>query len=373
MFYNVQFRGIADFNSSQFNDDAYFNVSEFRDVVDFSRSEFRGDTNFFKGQFRDGCNFYKGRFNNADFRYVEFQKIISFNSATFGEVEFDMVSFKGSVTFEETCFLESTSFHNSIFYDYSNFEKAEFYGETNFKHALFKEWTYFRTAVFNKKTTFAGAISKETILIEDTNLSNLTLAETNIESFKFVECTWPELKDRQVICDEILNLEKENNFLRLEEIYRRLKKISRDNNDEILASAWHYKEKEMLRKRLHHENKWTSPKTLFLRAINNIYWAISGYGEEPLRACVFLLLFIACPLLMAYQFGPFYKVISNGEIINSNDHLVSCWLWYLPLTKITLDGANISDWNHFFKAAFNLLITIQAALFAFALRNKLRR
>ncbi len=372
-FKGCQFRRISLFKTSKFWRLVEFSFSQFRLFVDFHGSDFQRGALFDNSQFRGGGNFSELCLKKVDFHGSESRKPTSFNSSTFGDARFDGMSFKGAVFFDEAWFLGDASFKNTIFYDYSNFEKAQFYGETNFKHTLFKEWTYFRNVVFNQKTSFAGAISKETILIEATNLSNFTLAETNIESFRFTECAWPELKDRQVVYDEILNLEKENNFLRLEEIYRRLKKISRDNNDEILASAWHYKEKEMLRKRLHHENKWTSPKTLFLRALNNIYWAISGYGEEPLRAFVFLFLFIACPLLMALYFGPFYQIIQSGELVNTNKHLVSCWLWYLPLTKVPLDGAIISDWNYFWKGAFNILITIQAALFAFALRNKLRR
>ncbi|WP_291325282.1 pentapeptide repeat-containing protein [Desulfovibrio sp. UCD-KL4C] len=394
-FYDSQFRGVAYFYDSQFRGGAYFQITQFRGLADFQRTQFRGLTYFQRTQFRGWANFNGTQFREmtdfqrtqfrgvasfqetcfagANFINAESRKKIIFNDSTFGTVHFDSMNFQKYAIFTGAWFLEETSFTETIFHEYSNFEGTEFYGKTSFKHALFKEWTYFRNVVFNMNTSFAGTISKETILIENSELSKLLFTETNIESFKFIECTWPELKGRKVIYDERLNLKKENNFLKLEEIYRRLKKISRDNNDEILASAWHYKEKEMLRKRLHYENKLTSLRTLFLRAINNIYWAISGYGEEPLQAFAFLFLFILCPLLTAFYFGPFYEFTLCGDIFKDNTHLVSRWLWYLPLTKIKLTCANISDWNYFFKVFYNLLVTIQAALFAFALRNKLRR
>ncbi|WP_031480084.1 pentapeptide repeat-containing protein [Maridesulfovibrio frigidus] len=370
---SCQFRSIANFNSSQFYEKANFNLTQFRGLTNFNYTQFCMEAVFNHTQFRLEVDFLGGCFKKISFYNAEARNQINFKDSTFGKAIFDNMKFIGPLHLEGAWFLEQSSFNNAIFHEYSNFKNSEFYDEINFRFALFKEWSYFKNVIFNQKASFAGTISKETILIEATNLSKLSLSGTNIESFKFVECGWPEVKGIKIVYDEKIKPKENNNVLKLEDTYRRLKKISRDNNDEILASAWHYKEKEMLRKRLHHENKWKSPRTLFLRTINNIYWIISGYGEEPLRAFAFLFLFILCPLLTALYFGPFYEFTLCGEVFKDNTHLVSRWLWYLPLTKIELTCSNISDWNYFFKAFYNLLVTIQAALFAFALRNKFRR
>jgi len=247
---------------------------------------------------------------------------------------------------------------------------------------------------FRSATSFAGAISKETIVVENVDLSNLYFSETNIESFKFTECTWPRKKNgRRAIADEISPRESSKglSFTKLEEIYRRLKKIARENNDEMQASTWHYNEKEMLRKKMRAENgpgiieklctktcellpcnieiaktKFSKlieiseqTRTPFLRFINTAYWIVSGYGEEPLRAGVWLLIFIFGAILLAV-FGP----------DSTSSDFSTRWMWYMPLIKVNLKADGL---HYLLKGLSVTLITLQAALFGFALRNKLRR
>ncbi|WP_320170598.1 pentapeptide repeat-containing protein [Maridesulfovibrio sp.] len=326
------------------------------------------------------------------------------------------MEFKGPTHLDGAFFLDKTTFTNAIFHEYSNFEKTRFYGPVSFRHALFKEWTYFRNVKFLAPTSFAGTISKETILVEAADLSLLSLSETNIESFQFTECTWPKGKNgHRIIRDETVKLEckekrkpaeLEKIYRQLEEIYRRLKKVARENNDEMRASTWHYKEKEMLRKRLREENgpgiieniyakvcdylpcgiedfqqktaglvaAAEKKSTPFIRFLNTAYWLVSGYGEEPLRAGAWLLVFIFGAMVAAF-FGPdaaqATQTSATAQLPEVSGGFIKSWLWYMPLLKI--DKLQPTGWNELFRALFNVAISVQAALFGFALRNKLRR
>ncbi|WP_415718210.1 pentapeptide repeat-containing protein [Maridesulfovibrio sp.] len=384
-FISSQFSGDADFRSSQFSKNAYFISSQFSGDADFRSSQFSGDADFRSSQFS----------KNADFNNAEIQKQAKFTDVKFVKSSFDQMEFKGPVYFDNSIFEKEASFRNAIFHEYSNFEQTKFNNSVSFRHALFKEWSYFRNVEFNGETSFAGAISKETIVVENVDLSNFYFAETNIESFKFTECTWPRKENgRRTIADEISPRESSKglSFTKLEEIYRRLKKVARENNDEMQASTWHYNEKEMLRKKMREENgpgiieklgtktcellpcnieiaktklsklieTSEQKRTPFLRFINTTYWIVSGYGEEPLRAGIWLLILIFGAMILAC-FGP---------DSNPPSDFITKWMWYMPLIKVNLSADGL---HYLLKGLSVTLITLQAALFGFALRNKLRR
>ncbi|SME97846.1 pentapeptide repeat-containing protein [Desulfovibrio gilichinskyi] len=420
-FRSSQFRGDAYFRSIQFRGDAYFRSIQFRGDADFSSSQFRGYAYFRSIQFRGDADFSSSQFRGGgDFSDAELHKQIKFNDSIFHNMSFDNMEFKGPAYFDNVTFEEPVSFVRSIFHEYSNFEKAKFLEGAKFKHALFKEWTYFRNVVFGGKISFAGTISKEKILIEATNLSNMFFAETNIESFKFIECEWDKGEDGiNLVYDEVNQEELKTKNSTLEEIYRRLKKVARENADEEQTSAWHYKEKEMKKREadsafffpaiittfltfvafliccgllestapyyslivliptalavpfLLIQNQYKKfelkyndvpkSKKWFSKIYLNIYYWISGYGENPLRAGVLLVALIALPFMINFFTG-----FKDGA------DWVKHAIWYMPLLKVQLSDG-IRGIQYFWKGVSVSLITIQAALFAFALRNKLRR
>lgn len=388
-------------NRVQFRSEAILTDSKLGTRSCFQETQFRADAYF------SGTSLGETHFNDSESR-----KKIYFDDAYFNSADFELMELKGPAAFNGAHFNNRTSFKNCIFSDYTNFEQSSFKNYTSFKYAHFKEWTYFKNVIFEGEIEFAGAISKETILIESTKLFNLKLSETNIESFQFTECTWPTIDGRKAIYDEIQALESDQtpDYLKLEEIYRRLQKIARQNNDEVQTSAWHYKEKDMSRKRLSHVSLFpliiiatlalamtmcinqilksnalnsssfitclilaSSPFLLaydeyktnqkshkwFPKIYLNIYRAISGYGEEPLRAFLCLILFIVTAFFMPTDLLTHYKFAA-----------ITTAAQYLPIIKISSEPLSLATLA---QALWRLLITIQAALFAFALRNKLRR
>ncbi len=393
-FNGSHFKGPANFNDSQFEGEAHFSHTVFYMSTDFLGTIFGRSTLFEFAEFHEQTIFEGSKSPKINFRNASALQKIHLNKTTFSDATFDQMEFMHFVFFNDSSFTKQTSFKGTIFHDYSNFELTKFQGGADFHLAFFKEWAYFRKASFDKETTFAGAISKESILLESVDLSNLKFAETNIESFKFTECTWPRKKNgRRAIADEISPIDSENglSFTKLEERYRRLKKVARVNNDEMQASTWHYNEKEMLRKKMREENgpgiieklgtktcellpcnieiaktKFSKlieiseqTRTPFLRFINTAYWIVSGYGEEPLRAGVWLLIFIFGAMLLAI-FGP----------DSTSSDFSTRWMWYMPLIKVNLKADGL---HYLLKGLSVTLITLQAALFGFALRNKLRR
>ncbi|WP_320175955.1 pentapeptide repeat-containing protein [Maridesulfovibrio sp.] len=400
-FRDINFTGYACFEAVEFYNQAIFIDAKFIEGVNFDGSKIKSYADFTNTIFSKKTSFLSTEFNKSTY----------FQSATFTNVHFNDAKFKEPVHFNESTFKTSTSFQRTIFYDYSNFEQTNFNDEANFNLALFKEWSYFRGSKFLGETTFAGAISKETILLESINLSNLKFAETNIESFKFIDCNWGEKRFAEIYDQK--NQTGNCNDTTLAEIYRRLKRIARESADEEQTSHWHYREKEMTLKSLSDVSlypignilatavffiplcifflemkpmsifsfgvatsllgtaigiaygdykKVTDFNKTFTKIYLKFYRFISGYGEEPIRAGVILFGIVILPFII--------KFIASLFPGGPSDWLKEA-MWYMPLIKINLNDSQ--GYHYLLKGISVTLITIQAALFGFALRNKLRR
>ena len=161
------------------------------------------------------------------------------------------------------------------------------------------------------------------------------------------------------------------------ELYRQLKQQYKERHNEAVASKWHYREKEMFRK-----------KRLFRRVLpstTNLYWIFSGYGESPVQAGVLLLALLASLIVLMTAFG---LVAIPGKEINEITNIQGFpftinWMKFRILIETILQHAVFTK-KPYYEAATSggatvllvftrLIIPIQAALFAFALRNKFRR
>lgn len=97
----------------------------------------------------------------------------------------------------------------------------------------------------------------------------------------------------------------------------------------------------------------------------SIYKTISGYGEAPLRAgFILLILAIGLPLL--------FLASVNADLLTWDETMLKAGLEFIPLTKGK--GSDDPGGLHILlKTLSQLAITLQAALFGFALRNRFRR
>ncbi|NDV26571.1 pentapeptide repeat-containing protein [Desulfovibrio sp. JC010] len=425
-FEHAQFIKNAIFKSANFNGKATFEYVHFMKTANFSKSIFLSETDFSNTKFHQQAKFINSKFNActffvyAEFQHVDFNETeslmeIYFDHSKFEKASFYLMEFNGPTFFQSSSFENKPSFDNTIFQAYSNFEQTIFEDGVNFNLAFFKEWTYFRDSKFLGETSFAGAISKETILLESVNLTNLKFDKTNIESFKFINCTWGDERFAPIY-DEKHQEETDCTDTTLAEIYRRLKRIARESADEEQTSHWHYREKEMTRKSLDKAPSthfWNILATaifmipvcafflkmqheyflniavglsLLLTAIVigyndfqkikndinkvaskiylNFYQQISGYGEDPIRAGAILFCLVIFPFLAQF-------IISLTPWANQD--WLKMAMWYMPLIKIKFADTDLTGLQYFFKGISVTLITLQAALFGFALRNKLRR
>ena len=144
-----------------------------------------------------------------------------------------------------------------------------------------------------------------------------------------------------------------------------LKQKYKEEHNEPEVSNWHYGEKEMFRK-----------GSLIGRylSLSNLYWFSSGYGERPLRAGIMLVwLIIAISILFGLT-G--IKPVDGSNIIEIKQ-LTDIWdIDYLVATLQYATFETRPDFipvNLFLKIVAKLLIPLQTALFALAVRNRFRR
>lgn len=362
--------------------------------------------------------------------YTTFSDRVLFGGVIFkGNVQFDKVIFKGYASFARTIFIDNAYFEGAIFKGIANFENskfnkeayfmnAKFIGDAHFEAAVFDgianfssksdPWTIkfgkhpnlgmiimlqtdrmktftstadFKMTEFRKDTNFRGCSSNDIILFEDVDLSRVSFLETNLREFNFVRCTWQQKFGRNVLYDEIRPTSKNwtKSFEKVEDLYRQLKQKYKEEHNEPEVSNWHYGEKEMFRKK-----RWFRRRNPF--SLYNLYWASSGYGENPILAgIILLLLFILITTGMNFfgliPFGNEKSVFGFTEINGFSGSfdwgkfklLVFNTIQYTLFFKTPFFKPETIN-GYIFQAIFTrLLIPIQATLFAFALRNKFRR
>lgn len=198
----------------------------------------------------------------------------------------------------------------------------------------------------------------------------------NIANLHFENCQWPEEKGRIKVAveDEAGQLQATRDF------YQRMKRKYKDEHNEYEASRWHVSEKEAQLKLLRRAEEyprlramlWREPGAWFLFAMLWLYKQASGFGENPGRAGLVLLGLVMLPLLAlgaAEVIGHFvWWSWDWGRV----DAVVKDWLRFLPLTSAR-GLESVPGWRHTLMVLWQLLVTVQAALFAFALRNRFRR
>ena len=204
---------------------------------------------------------------------------------------------------------------------------------------------------------------------------------TEVTNIKFFNVSWGRAADGRryilpienekiygdyILFDDFLKND-ENKLKLLGEFYRQMKKKCRDDQNFFEASLWHYSEKEVQLKYLRATNPWT-----FYRMILEIYKFISCYGEDPYQSFKILwymlsFLFIILAIgAMQYVGGPPYDVTIERTI-----KLIHVFFQYVLFMKIDWKPNDLYDVAAMILS--RLVIPLQAAIFVFALRNKLQR
>lgn len=189
----------------------------------------------------------------------------------------------------------------------------------------------------------------------------LYLAPSQVDSIDFFSCQFPHLKKR-VITSDAFSTKFPDVLYRdayCEELYRKLKQKMQHEENRRLASDWHYWEKYFCEKRLFTEG------TFFEWFILWAYRNLSDYGESVGRASTWLLFFI----LFSFILGAIWPTSTAIETSTINQ-LANNALPYVPLGASPPKDIGIM---RFLQIFWQVLITFQATLLGFALRNRYRR
>ncbi|MFH1914118.1 MAG: pentapeptide repeat-containing protein [Pseudomonadota bacterium] len=396
-FEKARFEGGASFSKVCFGGDAGFGETSFGGYAFFEEARFEGGAFFYKASFGEYAIFGEARFGGgALFLEARFGGGVAFSNTSFGEFAiFDRASFVSVVSFFKAHFNGETSFQAASFGARADFREASFKEGARFVSAQFNGPLHFNLIKTNDTILrFAYCIvSSSAIIFENCDPTCLDIVEQrDLTHIHFINSSW-EKNGRIKACTE----DTPRRLQSTRDFYQRMKAKYKAENNEYEASKWHVAEKEAQLKLLGQATKpirqawkevgpgvavkdalkacqlernclslqtlftafvqWMSPffnaaaERLTFRALW-LYKYSSGYGEKPFNALFWLAVLVLLPAL---------PVLFPGSM-----------LYYLPLMR-EYPGSDVWVATRFLMVLWQLLITAQAALFAFALRNRFRR
>jgi len=324
----------------------------------------------------------------AYFGWANFENLTWFHQVVFHDVAaFDNTKINGDLECVWTIFRGRTNFLRTTFNKKVRFDGCSFYGQTDFVQAEFNDKAYFTkhfasdSGTFINSGSFLNVVITGKVRFEGINCKKLSFLDTDVKQIDFINCMWDRVGSRNILYDEKTLLNKRNeeqkgDLKKVEILYRKLKQKYKEDQDEQEASNWHYGEKEMFRKR----NKWRR----YLPSLITLYWLTSGYGERPVRSGIVLLF-----LLLTASIVSLFVGLSLPPGITEVYGIRTCDLQTGLTIKMTLTSfMNTLKYVTFQKDTFfvptgwlgevvklvtQVVVPLQTALFALAVRNRYRR
>ena len=395
---NVRVSGKVGFtNNTSINGNASFINPIFSGAADFSTSVFGGKTDLKNAFFLE----------TADFSSSTFDKATTFTDTVFSKpVDFKNATFDGSAKFLNTKFQNTALFLNTNFNSGVTF-RASFGDKSSFQGAVIREYSVFLGSTFIATADFTSVYCEKIVRFEEVSLEGVSFQGTDIRKLGLTNCTWRKRHGDSVLYDEhmlfckysplILPMRNPLNIARLmlptidilpkidatdagkvESLYRMLKQRAKEDHDEVSASNWHYREKQMFRL----GNPWR--RYVPGASLTWLYWICSGYGERPIRAFGALLIIwisLSALLLVTGLTLPG----SGSDLYGMDKHQIEAGISYFNMGPSMLNTFKIATlqkdalltpigWkSEVVKILAQIILPIQAALFAFAVRNRFRR
>ncbi|CAG0989347.1 hypothetical protein METP3_02547 [Methanosarcinales archaeon] len=375
----AKFLGKTFFRNIRFDGDVHFRETIFNNLLSFKGTRFNCKVYFFDTQFKRRSFFLENNF----FQLVDFGKAIFegegffINSIFHNKVSFLKTQFLGEITFKETEFQNTANFNRANFAEKLFFSEVVFKEEAKFDKAAFKGYAVIAGETFKNIGSFKQIFIQDKMRFENSFLHKISFLDTDLRNIDFINCDFQKYKNRLVLYDEInLNSRnvKDDDYRKIEVLYRRLKQKYKDEHDEYSASNWHFSEKEMFR-----NGSW---KRKFLPGLTNLYRISSGYGERPVRSAIVLIfLVLVISILVGISgVGSEHKDLIDFKGLNTFADISFKNIWSLilgifqyatftkePILKpVNLLGETL-------KTIAQILIPVQVALFALAVRNRFRR
>lgn len=307
----------------------------------------------------------------------------SADTNTLPPMRMDHCEFHGRLTFRQCVFDGMVLFVWALFKARANFERVRFLGPAFFNCAGFEDQLRLDRVDFCDLGDLRGARAmtngaKLRLLgLSTKSLGNLVFIGDRVPMLEYRHARWPaqlglEVRGRRI--SQPLHAFSELHLIECEELYRAMKQRARDDGDSFMASHWHVREKDFSLQRLRRRSPVLSRLSLL-----NLYRLASGYGEQPLRAglVLALLVLLPLPLLLLMQLSAPPSSAQILQVLSPEvfSNVLGDWLRCMPLVKIDagqpaalLNAAR--GWLAWFSQA---AIGLQAALFALAVRNRLRR
>lgn len=375
----------AHFSSASFGQGAIFDNASFGNFAALDKTSFGEGSKFFTASFGEWVDFANATFGEGTlFIKTSFGQEASFNAAIFGfNVNFRHAEFKGRTSFQLTTLGGGLDFGRATFKGEPDFGAARFTGSSSFREARFVRNGKFTRTIFTGEANFQDVKAKDNALrlhaLRAGSLANLSFTSLETELFSFKGCDWPEMllpeADGLQSGKDCKGVYRDNKAC--EELYRSLKQKAAAEHDQPMTSWWHFREKLMKLEGV----KIRYPKLWHLHWLG-LYWLLCGFGERwvpPLKALAGMLLFCLLLLGLGGVHGGGFVIqgpaLPTRETFQDFGSVCLSLLKYLLLIKEeSIEFRPIYGLAEFLILLFTrLIIPIQAAFFAIALRNAYRR
>jgi hypothetical protein len=320
----------------------------------------------------------------------KFGKTVNLRGARFaGWADFSDAEFAQGADFSQVRFSQEALFTQCRFAGQVHFQGTEFLGEGDFRGALLDGpvifWRLNEPVGTAPRPPFVASCQylvfgpAGSLRFQELSLAQVSFLGTDLRRVSFHNVTWLSQRGRQMVYDELLlsreeapvatllnpwpgpKLSYEDACSRVEELYRHLKLNYESEGDHKQAGDFHYGEMEMHRRS--HPFRRRFPFSWY-----NLYWALSGYGERPLRALVWLAVLLASVSTLLTSSGlrtPDGSLAGWGE---------ACIFLLQQATLLRPQwAAPVSPGGQLLIALSRVFLPAQTALVILALRNRLGR
>ena len=290
--------------------------------------------------------------------------------------EFRQASLGGEVFFSNAHIVESANFTRVRIKGYVFFDRASIEGVATFLETRIEGGVYFISFVSSPDTVLRFQncnISPAAVILEDCDPTCLDLTlQYDLSNIHFIDSPWEKSGQRIKGCteDDPAKLQPTRDF------YQRMKAKYKAENNEYEASKWHIAEKEAQRKLLRENGESRA-----LRVALFLYRWSSQFGEDPVLAGKWVLGLICFVwlLLGLGGIGDGQRLIQGPAWPTSRESVADFGTVFMTLFKNVMlfkivDFKPQYGWiDGMVLVLTRLVIPLQAALFAFALRNRFRR
>jgi uncharacterized protein YjbI with pentapeptide repeats len=394
--------GDFNFSGAFFPDGIIFSKFTFVQKASFQDATFAKWVSFREAEFCEGVDFSYAKFvypmksnsseipMSCDFEFIKFNKESSFSNAHFKcPVFFNGSHFFCGAEFYGAKFEEYFSFDYVQLESWANFRSAKFLGRANFftldkcmGEIIFNQAKFFGNIIFtsffinennNKKSikvdmTYTYIENEAFVQFKNSSVALIKFSGTNLRNIQFHNVDWYLYKGRQIIYDEYLlrnnkgRNQRQEDYAQVEELYRSIKLNYEEKGDLKNSGDFHYGEMEMHRM----GSTW---RRRFPFSWYNLYWALNGYGERPLRALIWFGVFLLTLTGTVYFLGLKVAGCNNSASLSEAFRFV--------IDKATLQRPDwakpVTEPGHWLSAISVFIIPGQLALFFLALRNRLGR